>query len=219
MWDQDDPIDPWPGGLKQQYPYVLDLGRSLLQQALGVGADKVQDSVLDAEDACGLLTGQGATPADDAALMLFCGCDQLEQLEKVDRMCGDDRLLILLNPQFRRLSDFGFFERGRATKSFFERGFVTTYAFEEFACRGEDAKVVGEWGDGGRSLWKASVMLSDADTEGRALHEGELDARPSYETLERMINERFPTPRWARMLDEVDDKGLRFLRKDGSQRS
>ena len=33
--------------------------------------------------------------------------------------------------------------------------------------------------------------------------------------LEQQINERHPKPRWARKLGEVDEKGLRFMRKDG----
>ena len=77
MWDQDDPIDPWPGGLKQQYPYASDLGSSLLQEVLNVGEKNVQRQVLDAEDACGLITAQGDTPTDDAALIVFPGCDQV----------------------------------------------------------------------------------------------------------------------------------------------
>ena len=61
------------------------------------------------------------------------------------------------------------------------------------------------------------VMLSDTEREGRPLHEEELEARPDYVALEKMINTRFPSPRWARNLDEVEAKGLRFMRKGGGE--
>ena len=52
-------------------------------------------------------------------------------------MVSDARLLCLLNPQFRRLEDFSLWQRGAAGRAFFERGYVTSFAFEELACRGE----------------------------------------------------------------------------------
>ena len=87
------------------------------------------------------------------------------------------------------------------------------FAFEELACRGEDVKIVGEYGLG----WRAFVQLDDA-APPVPLHEGALKARPEYKWIEAQINQRHPQPRWARMLDEVDQKGLRFMRGgDGDQ--
>ena len=79
--------------------------------------------------------------------MLFAGTDQLDQLERVDAMASD-RLLCLVNPQWRRLQDFSLWQRGKARAAFFDRGYTSTYAFEEFACRGEDVKLVNEFGVG-----------------------------------------------------------------------
>ena len=41
----------------------------------GADAAGVNDQVLDAEDACGLVLAQGATPAEDAACVLFAGTE------------------------------------------------------------------------------------------------------------------------------------------------
>ena len=198
-------LDPWPGGLQQQFPIALDLGKEMLQKV--TGASECSDQVLDAEDACGLMLAQGATPAEDAACVLFCGSDQMDQLAKVDAMASG-RLLCLLNPQFSRLQDFSLWQRNKAQSTYFDRDYVTTFAFEEFACRGEDVKLVGEYPHG----WKAYVLLDDREVAGQPLHEGMLPERPEYKWLEQQINEKFPTPRWARMLDDVDKKGLRFMR-------
>lgn len=201
-------LDPWPGGLKQQYPIALELGRELLQGVTGASERVVTSQVLDAEDACGLILAQGKTPAQDAACVLFAGCDQLEDLQRVDQMASG-RLLCLLNPQFKRVEDFSLWQRGKAKSVWLEKGYATTYAFEEFACRGEDVKLVGEYGFG----WRAFVVLDDKPTTvGVPLHEGSLPARPDYKWIEAQINEQHPQPRWARMLNEVDEKGLRFMR-------
>ena len=200
-------LDPWPGGLAQQYPIALDLGKQMLQAVTGASDRTVSDQVLDAEDACGLLLAQGATPQEDAACVVFAGTDQMDQLTKVDTMASG-RLLCLLNPQFKRLEDFSLWQRGKAKSAYFERGYETTFAFEELACRGEDVKLIGEYGYG----WRAFVFLSDENIEGTPLHDGYLPERPEYKWLEKQINEQHPSPRWARNLDEVDKKGLRFMR-------
>jgi len=204
-------LDPWPGGLKQQYPIALDLARKMLEKVVGDGA-KSSDQVLDAEDAVGLILAQGSSAADDAACVLFAGCDQMDQLAKVDAMASG-RLLCLLNPQFRRPEDFSLWQRGKAKAAYFDKGYEVTYAFEEFACRGEDVKLVAEYGAG----WRAFVVLSDDDVAGVPLHEGCLPERPEYKWLEAQINAQHPAPRWARKLGEVDDKGLRFMRGGDDQ--
>ena len=205
-------LDPWPGGLLQQYPIALALGRQILAGVTGSREADVSDQVLDAEDACGLILSQGETPTDDAACVLFCGTDQMDDLARVDAMASG-RLLCLLNPQFKREQDFSLWQRGKAKAAFFDKGYETAYAFEEFGCRGEDVKLVGEWGVG----WRAFVYLDDNDAEGMPLHDGCLDQRPSYNWLEAQINARHPSPRWARALDKVDTQGLRFMRGDADQ--
>ena len=35
-----------------------------------------------------------------------------------------------------------------------------------------------------------------------------------YDALEKEINRAHPSPRWARKLNEVDEKGLRFTRRE-----
>ena len=118
-----------------------------------------------------------------------------------------ERAAPCLTTQFKRIEDFSFWQRGKAKAAYFEKGYEVVFAFEEFACRGEDVKIVGEYGKG----WRAFVYLSDG-AEGVALHEEDLPERPEYTWLEAQINERHPEPRWARMLNDADEKGLRFMR-------
>ena len=127
-------LDPWPGGLLQQYPIALDIGRRILAGVTGASERGVTDQVLNAEDGCGLILAQGSTPAEDAACVLFPGTDQLADLIKVNGM-AKGRLLCLLNPQFKRLEDFSLWQRGKAKEAYFEQGYELGYAFEEFGCR------------------------------------------------------------------------------------
>jgi len=201
-------LDPWPGGLKQQFPIALELAKQMMREVTGASQAAISDQVLDAEDACGLVLAQGATPADDSACVLFAGTDQMKQLSEVDAMASN-RLLCLLNPQFRRPEDFSLWQRGAANAAFFDNGYETTYAFEEFAVRGEDVKLCGEFGLG----WRAFVLLDD-NADLLPLHEGALPDRPDYKWLEQQINSRHPEPRWARKMGEAEEKGLRFMRTD-----
>jgi len=201
-------LDPWPGGLKQQYPIALGLGRKMLQRVTGCEAAAVSDQVLDAEDACGLILAQSATAAGDAACVLFAGTDQIGKLAEIDAM-ANGRLLCLVNTQFKRLEDFSLWQRGRAKAAYFEKGYEVTYAFEEFAARGEDVKLCCEYGLG----WRAFVLLDDQG-EAVPLHQGALPERPSYKWIEQQINKNHPEPRWARKMTEAEEKGLRFMRKN-----
>jgi len=128
------------------------------------------------------------------------------------------RLLCLVNPQFKYIDDFNMWERGRAQAVIFDRGYEMTYAFEQFACRGEDVKLVCEYGMG----WRAFVLLDDKATEGVPLHEGCLPERPDYYWLEAQINQQHPEPRWSRVLRQGSkkrskDDGKRFLQRGDNE--
>ena len=209
-------LDPWPGGLLQQYPIALDLGKQMLMQVTGASERGMSDQVLNSEDGCGLILAQGGTPSEDAACVLFAGTDQLDDLAKVgadgekrslaaaathrpaspprrlrpalcfppaqvslpstlyplttqvDQMASG-RLLCLLNPQFRRVEDFSLWQRGKAKATYFEQGYEVGYAFEEFACRGEDVKLVGERGSGCTARQASAAAQPAAPQRARRL--------------------------------------------------
>ena len=79
-------IDPWPGGLKQQFPVVKGLAQELLRQ-ISAGEDgQCSMQVLSADDACALLVHEGPTPSKDMAAILFPGADHLADIKRVDAM-------------------------------------------------------------------------------------------------------------------------------------
>ena len=199
-------LDPWPGGLRQMYSVAEPLVQSILKTVVGPGCN-YKEQILSADDVCSLLLCEAEDPKDDLACLLFPGCDQLDGIKSMDNMCGD-RTLVLMNPQFRRIQDFGFFQRGAAKSVYFDRGYETTFSTEEFACRGEDMKLQYEFDEG----WTAFALFDGEGSEPTPLLPRPLPSRPEYPYLEQRINDIQPEPLWARKLAEANSEGPRFMR-------
>lgn len=205
-------IDPWPGGLAQMYPYASDILETILK---GITVDAPSNGgcssqVLSEPDCCGFFIQQSESSAkNDVAAILFPGVDQLDKIAEIDQMVGDERVLILFNKQFQRPADFGFgSNRDRCQKVVFDR-FSYGFAFQEFACRGEDTKLTFEYPN-----W-SSCVICDEDADKGQQEIALLDPqpqRPSYQELEKKINQVLPEPLWMRKMNEAESKGFKFQR-------
>jgi len=215
-------IDPWPGGLAQMYPYAEDIIADILK---GVVEDPIEgkcsSSVLSAPDCCGLFIQESKVSAkNDVAAVLFPGVDQLDTLEQVVDMVGDSRTLILMNRQFKRPVDFGLNpSRQQKSKAAVFDVFKWGFAFQEFACRGEDTKLTFEYSKG----WQTCAILDETETDEDGntrptTREIELlapqEERPEYQALEDKINEVLPDPLWMRKMQEARVKGFKFQRDE-----
>ena len=205
-------IDPWPGGLAQMYPYAAEILETLLRGITEDPADSCSSQVLSEPDCSGFFIQESKVSAkNDVAAILFPGVDQLDKIDEIDRMVGDERPLILFNKQFQRPADFGFGTADRCNTIVFDR-FSYGFAFQEFACRGEDTKLTFEF-----PSWQSCVICDeDADLGRReiALLEPRTN-RPSYEELESKINDVLPEPLWMRKMNEAEAKGFKFQRGGG----
>jgi hypothetical protein len=203
-------IDPWPGGLAQMYPYASDILETILRGIVESPAPKCSSQVVSEPDCCGFFIQQSETSAkNDVAALLFPGVDQLEKIDEIDQMVGNQRPLILFNKQFQRPADFGFGSSSKKSQKIVFDRFSPGFAFQEFACRGEDTKLIFEYPN-----WKSCVICDEDIEKGQqeiALLAPQLD-RPCYEDLERKINEVLPEPLWMRKLGEVEAKGFKFQR-------
>ena len=78
------------------------------------------------------------------------------------------------------------------------------------SCRGEDVKLTFEQSEG----WQACVV----DENGKEIEikdsSWDVKVRPDYKALEDKINEVLPEPLWMRKMGEVQEKGLKFQRKE-----
>ncbi len=170
--------------------------------------EKCSSQVISASDCCGLFIQESPnSPELDVACLLFPSPDQLQNMQEIEQMVGDKRTLLVLNRQFTRAADFGFFKKGESQK--FLDKFEWAFAFQEIACRGEDVKLLFEQSNG----WKASVI--DEKGEEIDVMDASWDTaiRPDYLELEKKINEIIPEPLWMRKMGEVQEKGFKFQRK------
>jgi hypothetical protein len=201
-------IDPWPGGLAQMYPYAEDILTEILQGVVDEPAGPCSSQVLSEPDCCGFFIQESkVSPKNDIAAILFPGVDQLDNIDQVSKMVGP-RPLILFNKQFQRSADFGFGNKDNCNQIVFDR-FQWGFALQEFACRGEDMKLTFEYPN-----WQSCVIRDDDQELGRqelALLKPQSD-RPSYDALEKKINEVLPAPLWMRKMQEAKAKGLKFQR-------
>eukprot|EP00980_Cylindrotheca_fusiformis_P002078 scaffold463_cov92-Cylindrotheca_fusiformis.AAC.7 len=203
-------IDPWPGGLAQMYPYAEGILKDILHEVVDEPAGPCSTQVLSEPDCCGFFVQESKTsPKNDIAAILFPSVDQLGNMEEIDEMVGDQRTLILFNKQFQRPADFGFGNGDRCRKAIFDK-YEYGFAFQEFACRGEDTKLTFEY-----PHWSSCVICEENVDLGQQeiplLEPSE--QRPSYEALEKKINEVLPEPLWMRKMGEAEEKGLKFQRR------
>lgn len=123
-------IDPWPGGLSQQYSYASDILKEILRGIVDDPTEECSSQVISASDCCGFFIQESKKDAkSDIAALLFPEVDQLDTIEEIDSMVGDERTLLLYNRQFTRPSDFGFGNKERFNKVVFDR-FSWGFAFK-----------------------------------------------------------------------------------------
>lgn len=191
-------IDPWPGGLAQMYPYAEDILSEILKGVVEDPAESCSSQVISAPDCCGFFVQESKTSAkNDVAAILFPGVDQLKQIEDIEAMVGEKRTLIFFNKQFQRPIDFGFQNIDRTQKGIFDR-FTQGFAFQEFACRGEDLKLTFE-----HPNWESCVICEEPDGNKEITVLPPQKDRPEYEELEKKINEVLPDPLWMRKIQEA----------------
>ena len=207
---KDEDIDPWPGGLAQMYPYAEDILRDILKGVVGPDeAGECNSQVLSAPDCCGFFIQESKEdPKKDVAAILFPSVDQLGDIERIEKMVGPDRTLILMNKQFQRPADFGFMSKSKSQSVIFDK-FTWGFAFQELACRGEDVKLTFE-----HPNWSScAVCDEDIDLGSQQIKLLEPQSeRPTYDALEKKINEVLPEPLWMRKMGEAQDKGFKFQR-------
>lgn len=137
-----------------------------------------------------------------------CFVDQLDKIEEIDNMVGNERTLLLFNRQFTRPADFGFNQNEKCNRIVFDR-FTQGFAFQEFACRGEDVKLTFEYPN-----WQSCIICDEDEALGSreiALLDPQ-PTRPLYDDLEKKINEVLPEPLWMRKMGEAETKGFKFQR-------
>jgi hypothetical protein len=158
-------LDDWPGGVPQQRdaasPLVSDVLRQIERKREGeAGASSltVQESYMEGDnDGVRVILGQSTVQAkNDACAVLLPSAEVVSQIQNLDTQVGLKRNMILVNAQYRRLSDFGnalggFFTREKNNKqvAYLEETFLPTFICTSFMVEGEQIRILrsypGPW--------------------------------------------------------------------------
>jgi hypothetical protein len=153
-------LDDWPGGARQMMVAAVPLVESIMA-ALGI-TDAIQKVCLDENDGVYAWLGQAEEAKDDCAFVLLPAVDSLGYLKQLEEQVGPKRNLVLVNPQWRRRSDFGgvfgvdqigVFGADETSASYVE-AFQPTFSLTNFICEGESVRVLHAYGSG---VWRVYV--------------------------------------------------------------
>lgn len=171
--------------------------------------DKCSSQFISEDDCCGFFIQESGpeSPELDVAAILFPSPDQLTKIKEIEQMVGE-RTLIIFNRQFTKAQDFGMFNKQEAEKVIDKNEYG--FAFQEIACRGEDVKLTYDQSIG----WQCCVI----DENGKEIEikndNWDNQVRPDYQEIEDTINEVIKEPLWMRKMQEANEKGLKFTRKE-----
>ena len=199
-------LDDWPGGARQ----MMEAAYPLMQRVLSnLGALSLSQTMLDASDGVYALFSQAALAKDDACTVLLPSSDTVDLLQQqLEPQVGKDRNLILVNPQWKRRTDFGFF--GQGDKVTYVESFVPSFSCTNLMVEGDQIRVLrahpGPWRVflrqdstleesnimwteiGQKNIMEAKPTNFDRDTENKRDGGKLFDyGQPSYRECEAMI--------------------------------
>lgn len=152
-------LDDWPGGARQMMEAAQPLVQQILQR-LQLATSRDDDGklvlrlvMIDESDGVGAILAQAPQAQDDSCTVLLPSADTTPKLRELEAQVGPKRNLIVVNPQWKRRSDFGggwgsLFQTGLGDAAYAEQ-FVPTFSLTNLICEGESIRIVrahpGPW--------------------------------------------------------------------------
>uniref|UniRef100_A0A7S0HG21 DUF1995 domain-containing protein n=1 Tax=Hanusia phi TaxID=3032 RepID=A0A7S0HG21_9CRYP len=199
----------WPGGIMQLFfalsPVVRNLVRRCSKNDL---APRLQEQRLDESgvDGISLWTAECSSARDD--IFAFCqpSTESMDDIRKVVKSAGP-RLVLAVNPQWRETMDgydllgkqdgllgrIGNFLGGTsgARKELAELEFEDTFLLQQYVVRGSDCQIM-------KCYPSSSWFVFSRNDEGKDVFVGKQETRPSYQDIERLLEEKGVAAKWAR---------------------
>jgi hypothetical protein len=209
------PDETWQGGIMQLYraisiPTKLIL-RNLGGTVGGVPPTIIEDRSVDTSEVDGVGIYQSQVP-NNPSKDICCFVQPLQEtidaIESISQQAGDERLVLLLNPQWRNIDDAldtaskqtGFLGnlasflggKGNSLKMLDQLGFESTYMIEGYVCMGGNVILMKRFD----SDW---VVFAENDSETDYIRVGtKSDGRPTYQDVEQMLIEKGVSLKYAR---------------------
>jgi hypothetical protein len=139
-WDLLEPSFSAPAMAESATPLIQTVLRTL-------GAQQLSMSILDDSDGVGAIMAQAKDAKNDSCAVLLPSADTVKKLQALDRQVGNDRDLILVNTQWKRKTDFGFF--GGRDQVTCTESFLPTFFCSNLMVEGEQVRILrshpGPW--------------------------------------------------------------------------
>jgi len=158
-------------------------------------------------DGMGLWMSEGSSSSDDVCCFVQPSQETVKSIEDISKGAGRDRLVVIMNPQWRITDDaldsasrsegiFGNLAsflggKGGSIRRLEELGFESTYIIEGYVCKGGNIRLLKRFD----SAWNVFAE-NDAGTD--YIPVGTLDTRPTYQDVDKMLDDKGITLKYAR---------------------
>jgi len=175
----------------------------------GVGPTVREDRSIDETgvDGMGLWFSEGSSSNDDVCVFVQPSQETVNSIDNISKTAGKDRLVVIMNPQWRITDDAfdsasregGFLGglatflggKGESIRRLEEMGFDSTYILEGYVCKGGNIRLLKRFD----SKWNVFAE-NDAGTDYILV--GDSDARPTYQEVDKMLDDKGITLKYAR---------------------
>jgi len=204
-------LDDWPGGIKQQYQACEPMVISLLKKLAKLDEDDLNENeqktttqpqilsqVIDADDAVGVLQAQSSDPKKDKLAVIFPNTESIKVLKQLSESAGN-RLKLLVNPQWKRVADFGFFGQQDAKK--FLEPYERSYHIQSLLVYGRSVRLLRRYPDPWQ-LFSFDEKTGDS-TLIHVFQEGK-DV-PEYKVIEDILDRKYGRMSVAERIQQSTD--------------
>jgi len=189
-------------------PTCREILRNIGGDVGGVPPKLVEDRSVDESgvDGVGLWMTQSNDPKDDISCFVQPLQETVGSIETISKQAGE-RLVVLMNPQWRNVDDaldsasknegvFGSIAsflggKGGSLKRLEDAGFKEVYTIEGYVCKGGNVRLLKRFD----TKW---VVFAENDSETDYILLGEQESRPSYQDVEKMLDDKGVSLKYAR---------------------
>ena len=207
------PDETWQGGIMQLYRAAAPTAQAILKILSTSGGvpprNMVEDRSMDESgvDGVGLFMTRAARAQDDVSCFVQPTQETIDSIESISKQAGENRVVALLNPQWRTVDDaldtasrqdtlFGTFAsflggKGNSLRRLDDLGFENVYTLEGYVCKGGNVRLMKrfdqDWG-----------VYAENDAATDYIKVGSCETRPTYQDVDKMLDDMGISLKYAR---------------------
>ncbi|GAX26064.1 hypothetical protein FisN_4Hh433 [Fistulifera solaris] len=156
-------LDDWPGGARQMMEAAAPMVEQIMIGLGVVDSTAIQKVCLDASDGVYAWMGQAESAANDCVFVLLPTAECVKAIRSLDEQVGPKRNLVLVNPQWRRRSDFGGFFGIDESSARYAEFYQPTFSLTNLICEGESVRILHNYNWPWRVYLREELVNGDVD--------------------------------------------------------